>query len=429
MKEIHDIASNGDGQRHRFYYGYTIVSISFFILLISWGAQYSFGVFFKPVLSEFGWTRAATSGAYSLNMALTGIAGILAGRLSDRFGPRPVLTVCGLLLGLGFLLMSQVHEIWHIYFFYGVLAGIGMGGTFVPLMSTVTRWFIKRRGLASGIVVSGIGFGMLILPLLANTLISTYSWKTSYTILGFITLGLMLITAQFLKRAPSQNVLLARETYAVLNSNSNWQSQGLTFRQSVRTRQFWTIIVMSLLFVFALHTVLVHIVAHATDIGFTAGDAAAILSIVGVASIISKIIMGTLGDRIGNRNTVTLVFLLTTLAFLWLLFASDLWMLYLFSAVFGLGYGGFATTQSPLVADYFGLKAHGAILGLVGFATTAGGAIGALVAGSIFDLSGTYRWAFILCVVFCIMSLILSISLRGTRVYDSQPQTSLVMKN
>ena len=294
MKEIHDIASNGDRQRHRFYYGYTIVSISFFILLISWGAQYSFGVFFKPVLSEFGWTRAATSGAYSLNMALTGIAGILAGRLSDRFGPRPVLTVCGLLLGLGFLLMSQVHEIWHIYFFYGVLAGIGMGGTFVPLMSTVTRWFIKRRGLASGIVVSGIGFGMLILPLLANTLISTYSWKTSYTILGFITLGLMLITAQFLKRAPSQNVLLARETYAVLNSNSNWQSQGLTFRQSVRTRQFWTIIVMSLLFVFALHTVLVHIVAHATDIGFTAGDAAAILSIVGVASIISKIIMGWL---------------------------------------------------------------------------------------------------------------------------------------
>jgi MFS family permease len=411
----HNLVSLNENRQRKFYYGYTIVSVSFLILLLSWGAQYSFGVFFKPVLNEFGWSRAATSGAYSLNMALTGIAGILAGRLSDRFGPRPVLTVCGLLLGLGFVLMSRVSEIWHIYFFYGVLAGAGMGGTFVPLMSTVTRWFVKRRGLASGIVVSGIGFGMFVLPLLANFLISSYSWKTSYAILGFITMGLMVTTAQFLRRAPTQSALLAREAKTVLADNANLQSQGRTFREAVRTRQFWTIIVMSLFFVFTLHTVLVHIVAHATDIGISAAAAATILSIIGVASIISKIIMGSLGDRIGNRRTMILVFLLTTLSFLWLLFAGKLWMLYVFAAVFGLGYGGFATTQSPMVADYFGLRAHGTILGLVGFATTSGGAIGALVAGSIFDISGSYQWAFILCVIFVIASLTLAISLKAAR--------------
>jgi MFS family permease len=405
--------SSNEGQQPGFYYGYVIVSVSFLILLVSWGSQYSFGVFFKPVLNEFGWTRAATSGAYSLNMALTGIAGFFAGRLSDRIGPRLVITTCGILLGLGYLLMSRVTEIWHIYVFYGLLAGIGMGGTFVPLMSAVTRWFVKRRGLASGIVVAGIGVGMFSLPLLANLLISSYNWQTSYAMLGLITIGLMVIPGQFLRRPPGQNAIPARELKTGPAGNRDMQVQGRSFREAIRTRQFWTIIVMSLLFVFGLHTILVHIVAHATDIGIAPTSAAVIISITGVASIISKVVMGSLGDRIGNRRTIIVVFLLTTVSFLWLLFADELWMIYLFGAVFGLGYGGFATTQSPLVADYFGLKAHGTILGLAGFATTVGGAIGSFTAGSIFDLSGSYQWAFILCVIFGVTSLALAISLKG----------------
>lgn len=176
----HRARLSGGGSRPRFFYGYAILLASFLILMTVWGTQYSFGVFFKPVSSEFGWTRAETAGAYSLNMVLAGVFGILAGRLSDRFGARLVVTVCGLLMGLGYLLMSRIGAVWQMYLFYGVLASIGIAGMVVPLLSTVARWFIKRRGLTTGIAASGIGVGTVIMPPLASQLISSHGWRTSY---------------------------------------------------------------------------------------------------------------------------------------------------------------------------------------------------------------------------------------------------------
>ncbi len=200
--------STGVKQR-RFFYGNIIVLASFLVVMIAWGTQYSFGVFFKPVLNEFGWTRAETSGAYSLSIVLLGFFGIIAGRLSDKYGPRLVVTGCGLLLGLGYILMSQLSAIWQIYLFYGVLASIGVAGSWVPLLSTIARWFVRRRGLASGIVAAGIGIGTIILPLLANKLISLYNWRTSFIIFGIISLVVYVVVAQFLRRDPAQMGLLA----------------------------------------------------------------------------------------------------------------------------------------------------------------------------------------------------------------------------
>ena len=399
----------------RFSYGYAIVLVSFFILMISWGSIYSFGVFFKPVLTEFGWSRAATSGAQSLNLVLNGGFGILAGRLSDRFGTRPVLTACGLLLGLGYLLMSTVGSIWQIYFFYGVLVGIGMSGTFVPLMSTTARWFISRRGLTSGIVASGIGVGIIMMPIIANLLIATFSWRTSYLILGSIAVVLISMLAQFLRPAPSQSSPTAGLDNPMPSGRPNIQVQGHSFAEASHTPQFWIIIAMSFFFVFGQQTVTVHIVAHATDIGISAIVATTILSVIGIVSIGGKVVMGIMGDRIGNRSVMIIVFVLISLGFLWLVFAGELWRLYLFAAIFGLSYGGFATVQSPLVADCFGLKAHGVLFGVISFATSSGGAVGSLVAGRIFDISGNYQWAFILCAILGTASLILSISLKVER--------------
>jgi MFS family permease len=175
--------------------------------MISWGAQYSFGVFFKPVLNEFGWTRAATSGAYSVSLVLMGICGIFAGRFNDRFGPRIVITFCGILIGIGYLLMSKVNAIWQIYLFYGVIISVGMSGMFVPLMSTAARWFNKRRGLASGIVVAGVGAGIIVMPILANYLITRIQMADLFLIMGGMALGLIVIIAQFLKRDPEQACL------------------------------------------------------------------------------------------------------------------------------------------------------------------------------------------------------------------------------
>ncbi len=141
-------------RKSKFFYGYIVAITAFFIMVLIWGTYYSFGIFFKPVSTEFGWTRAMTSGAFSLSMIMYGLLGIVMGGLNDRLGPRLVMTFCGFFLGLGYLLMSQTNTIWQLYLFYGGIIGIGMGGSWVPLTSTIARWFVKRRSMVTGIVAS-----------------------------------------------------------------------------------------------------------------------------------------------------------------------------------------------------------------------------------------------------------------------------------
>ena len=133
-QKLNQPAEGGSG----FFYGYHVVGTSLLIMAIMWGVYYAFGVFFKPVLNEFGWTKAMTSGAFSLASMMNGLLTVAAGRLTDKFGPRMVMTVCGLFLGLGFMLMSQISNVFHLYLFYGIFVGTGMSGSFIPLTSTVT---------------------------------------------------------------------------------------------------------------------------------------------------------------------------------------------------------------------------------------------------------------------------------------------------
>ena len=411
----HRLFPSNRGKQPAFFYGYAIVLASFVISMIVWGTQYSFGVFFKPIMNEFGWTRAATSGAYSLSMVVIGAFGIFSGRLSDRFGPRLVVTVGGLLIGLGYLLISRITSIWQIYLFYGVLTSVGLAGMWVPLLSTVARWFVKRRGLASGIAVSGIGVGTAIMPPLANQLISNHSWRTSYVIIGSIVLAATVIIAQFLRRDPNQMGLLAYGDDSVNADSPDLGIQAFSLQEAIRARQFWIICVMFLCGGFGTQTVMVHIVPHATDIGVSAASAATILSVIGILSIGSRIGMGSIVDRIGGSRVMTIVFALMSLSFLWLLLANELWMLYLFAVAFAVAYGGFTAVLSPIVAEFFGITAHGAVLGLAAFAVGIGDATGSLVAGRIFDMSGSYYLAFTLCAILGVAGIVLSVSSKAAR--------------
>ena len=140
-----------------------------FIILVSmYGTLYSFGVFLKPMLGELGWTRAMTSGAYSLCFLLSGVVAIAAGRLNDKFGPKAVLSCAGFLLGVGYFLMARITTPWELYLYYGVIVGVGMGGGIAPSLSTVAKWFVKKRGLMTGITVAGTATGTLVTPLIAN---------------------------------------------------------------------------------------------------------------------------------------------------------------------------------------------------------------------------------------------------------------------
>jgi MFS family permease len=189
----------------------------------------------------------------------------------------------------------------------------------------------------------------------------------------------------------------------------------LSLREVIKTRQYWFIAVAFFAFCFAMHTVVVHLVRHALDIGLTAVAAAVLVSIWGALSIVGKVAFGGVGDKIGNRKVIIIVFSIWVVGFLGLLLVNQAWMLYLFAAVFGLGYGGFATAQSPVIAEFFGIKYHGQIFGMIFYFGNMGGALGSYLAGSIFDLTGAYTLAFIICAFLSVISIILTLFLRPVR--------------
>lgn len=408
-------------KKPKFFYGYIIVLAGFIIQIVSWGAFSAFGVFFNPLLDKFGWTRATISGAQSLAFLIMGFASIIVGRLGDKFGPRMTMIVCGFLFGLGYLLMSQINTIWHFYLFYGVLVGIGISGVDVLLLPTVARWFVKKRGMMSGIIKVGTGVGMVIMPIVASWLIFAYGWRASYVVLGSIALVLIILPALFLRRDPGQKGLVPYGEEEVSTSGLNEAGRGFFLQEAVRTRQFWLLSIIYLFIIFCTQTIVVHIVPYALDVGISATNAASVLATIGGASIVGRLVMGSAGDRLGNRLAMVVCLLILTAALFWLQWAKELWMLYLFALVYGFAHGGVFTLISPLIAELFGLSSHGVIFGIVIFSGTIGGAIGPLLAGRIFDVTDSYQLAFVISVVVSVIALILSLLLRPTGGKSLQP--------
>ena len=387
-------------------------------MAVAMGALFSYGVFFKALLTEFGWTRGITAGAYSLNVVLQGILGIVAGRLSDKLGPRILITGGGLIAGLGYLLMFQISAIWHLYLLFGVTAGIGFGAIYVPTISTVARWFIKRRGLMTGIVVSGIGAGVVIMPPLVTQFISVYGWRISYLFVGTIVLVVVVTAAQFLKSDPSQLGQFPDGEREVRQEGLTSEVRGFSLQEAIHNKQFWMLFAIFFGVGISLDSIYVHIIPHATDLGFSAKTAAWILSIIGGLSIAGRIGIGIIGDRTSIKLALIITLTILSIALFWLLGVKGLWMLYIFTIVFGLSYGGVMVLISPLTADLFGLSSHGAIFGTVLFAFTIGAAIGPLSAGRAYDITGGYQLAFLMFAVLSVISLILAFLLKRPHKSD-----------
>jgi len=404
-----------ESRKPRFFYGYIIVLVGFLIITIQWGALQSFGVFLKPMSAEFGWTRAMTSGSFSLVMVVSGLLFIVTGRLNDRYGPRIISIVAGLFLSLGFSLLSQISALWQLYLLYGVFFAMGMSGGLVPLASTVARWFVKSRGMMTAITLSGVGAGALIGPPVASHLVSNYGWRNAYLIMGIVALVLIMVAAQFLRRDPSQKGLFPYGESEAGTGSLNLDVEGTSLSQATRTGQFWMLGFIYLCFGFGSAATLVHIVPYATDLGISPLAAASILAIIGGVGIVGRLGIGRVSDRIGNKSSLIACFILLAVAFLWLLFAKELWMLRLFAVIFGIGWGGIAIIVSPIVAELFGLRAHGVILGTVTVGLAVGGAGGTLIAGYVFDTASSYYPVFLAYTVLSIIGLILALFLRVPR--------------
>jgi MFS family permease len=404
------------GARQGFFYGYVVAVASLLITMSAYGVHSAFGIFFKPMSGDLGWTRAMTSGAVLIFWIVHGFMSIVIGRLNDRFGPRVSMTVCGLLLGTGFLLMSRISNIWQLYLLFGVVVGVGIGGTFVSLASTVARWFVKRRTVMTGIVVAGSGLGQMIIPPLASYFISHYTWRVAYLILGGIALVVIVSLAQLLRRDPAQIGLRPYGESEAKEQQFKLEPPSSLLREAVRSRQFWVVVTMIFCLGYGVSSIMVHIVPHITDLEITAAIAASIFATMGGTGIVGRVVLGAAADRIGNKNAFIIGFALMALILLWLIPATTVWSIYVFAVVFGVASGGCVASESPLVATLFGLKAHGLILGFVVCGFSIGAAVGPFLTGYIFDVDNSYRVAFFICASLAVIGLILSAILRPANV-------------
>ena len=396
----------------KFFYGYVVVVAAFITQIFMYGPRASYGVFFKPMEVEFGWSRALISGAFSISTIVQGVTGIVMGGLNDRFGPRIVMALCGILLGLGFFLMSQINAPWQLYLFYVVIVGTGMGGIFAPPFSTVARWFVKRRGVMTGIVIAGGGTGGIIVPPVANWLISVYGWRDAYAIMGVTVLVIIILAAQFLRRDPAKMGQVPYGENTGQEQELNLDAEGLSLKEAIRTSQFWMTVAMVFCFGIGVSITRVHLVPHTIDLGISAATAANILAASGGALVVGGIMLGMVADRIGNRQTFIICFILIAAAMFWLLIARETWMFYLFAVIIGLATGAGAMLEPPLVAELFGIKSHGLLLGIIECSITIGAAIGPFITGYIFDVRGSYQLAFLICAATGVIGLVLATMLR-----------------
>lgn len=368
------------------------------------GTLVSYGVFFNSLLTEFQWSRAVISGASSLAFFLSGLFAILVGRLSDKYGPKILMSSAALFFGIGLMLMSQVSEIWQLYLFYGILFGIGLSAIDVIALTTTARWFSQSRGMMTGIVKVGTGAGQFSVPFLASILIAAYGWRQAYVIIGAAALLLLFMLAQILQRDPGDLRSSDSRQEKTGTPDQCFERDSLTARQALRTVQLWILCGANVLLVFCLMTILVHIVPHASDAGLSITQAAGVLSTIGAVSMAGRFTSGMAIDRIGSKSIMVICFFVLIASLLWLQIADELWMLYLFASVYGLAHGGFFTAISPIVVEVFGITAHGAIFGIVVFSGTVGGSVGPVLAGQIFDLTGSYELVFSMMTVMSIIA-------------------------
>ena len=259
----------------------------------------------------------------------------------------------------------------------------------------------------TGIVFAGMGAGTLIMPPVANWLISSYDWRISYIIVGGVVLVVTILAAQFLRRDPEQMGLLP-DGDEVRKGGPSLEASGVPFREVIRIRQFWVLCAMIFCFLFILYTIMVHIVAHAIELGVSAAVAANILAIIGGLHVVGTLAMGPFVDRAGSKPAMIISFMLTVAILFWLVVASEVWMLYLFAAIYGLAYGGLTPLFSPMTAELFGVRSHGVIFGALSFIGIIGATIGPVLAGGIFDVTNSYQLAFLVCAIIGIIGLMLT---------------------
>ena len=361
------------------------------------GVAYSFGVLLEPIEREFGSSRASLSLLFSIATFVYFLLGVVTGLIADRVGPRKVLFVGALVMSVGLLLTSRMTRLWIGYITYGLGVGVGVACGYVPMVAVVGGWFERRRGVALGIAVAGIGVGTVAAAPITSMLNNRYGWRTTYVIYAVASAAMLLACMVAVKAPPRRT--------------------GTRFRlsESVRTAEFRLIYIAGVIICLPLFQMFTFLVKFATDRGIPKLDASLLLSIVGGASVVGRLGLAALADRFGAIRMYKASFLIMGLSYgIWLTLQSYPWLV-VFALAFGVGYGGFISLSPAVVAELFGVEALGGTLGAVYTSAAIGGLLGPFIGGLVIDLTGAYRWALRLGAVLARVSFVILLPLGRPR--------------
>jgi MFS family permease len=355
----------------------------------------AYGVFLPVLAEHFGWSRGAISAALSLNLLVGGLAGFGVGALADRHGPRALLTVTVALAGAAFALVSAVNALWQLVLLVGLMGGLGMSGFYLLTTATVTHWFDERRGLALALVLVGFNLGYITGGPLAAWLITGLGWRAAYYVLGTGS-GLLTTCAALTVRLPrrAERTALLRRAPAHAGAPAIGGHSGITLRQSLADPRQWVLNVSWLLLGGMALMISVHAVPFARDQGVSLAGASLALTAYGVGSVVGRLIAGAVSDRLGTRLTIGAAYLLEILALLALLWIPSPQALLAALVAFGAGFAASDTMVAKVIPEVFGLRAIGAIMGVLTLGWRLGAALGPAAAGFLYDLTGSYRIPF-----------------------------------
>lgn len=439
--------------RGSFYYGWLVVSVSFAALFVNYGVRYTSTVLFKDAVGELGTSRGAGSLPFTVMVAVYALGAPLVGRLVDRYGPRWIIAGGAVLAGGGLWLCSRISSLLAFTFFFGVVFGTGGNGIgLVPTNTAVAAWFRRRMGLALGIATMGIGFGTVVLPLLAEVVLSRYGWRASFQFLGYVTAAVAIPALVLLRGKRKAGAPASREagagTAAERESGDasagpnltgeavtgNAQAgetaagpaggtvagprredpAGVPLSAAIRTAAFWRLFFSFVLVVVAIYGVMLHQVPFATDQGIDKWWATLSVTVVGLTSIAGRLFFGWLSDRTGERKRALYpAFAMVGLGMLVLVFTRQAWSLMVFASLFGFGYAAYGPVVPAIVADVFGKASMGAVFGAITTGGALGGAAGPYLTGLIYDLTGGYFWAWMLGLACAAGSLVLLSGVRA----------------
>jgi MFS family permease len=373
----------------RIFHGWFIVTAAFAVTFVGFGCAYTFSAFVEPLQREFGASRGSVSLVFSLAGFLYFGLGVVSGPLADSFGSRRLAVAGMLLTGLGLAAASLARSLTEVYAAYGLGVGLGVGCAYVPAIGAVQRWFVRRRGFASGLAVSGIGIGTLVMPPLASFLIEILGWRGAYLALGALAAAIGGGLALLIEDDPRDRGL-GPDGDPPQPGARPAQREGTSVSEAVRSRRFISLYAACLICSFGVFVPFVHLVPYARDHGAAPASAVLLLGVIGIGSTAGRFFLGGLADRIGRQTSLLLMFAGMALALAIWAVSTGIWSLAAFAFVFGVFYGGWVAVLPAVVMDCFGGRNVSGIIGILYTSVAFGTLIGPSAAGFAFDLSHNY---------------------------------------